>query len=452
MKTLCLFFALLLPLYAFADVEFDYDGDGEIDVTYIPEEVALEAGGNTWTGAQDMSGATLELPNSTSLPGSCNAGEIYINTDATSGEQVYVCESGSWVQQGGSGGSGSVSDDAFDGGWNGVADTAPSQNAVYDKFMALTAEVDPYPVYMLESNIGTGASNYLQLDASPGSPDGSKFLRDDMTWQNVAAANQLDGMTDVSGDGTADSILRDNGDGTFTFVDYFDRPSRTSAPGSPVTGRVYKADNDTWDPATIDGTVDYWVVYDGANYVALRDDSGNRFHGSLELPNTSSGDQTLTAAQIGLKTDEDLIAVHGGAAGEVQDEAGISLIQKVVAPFDPENRYDNTTNHVVTLMRVGDSFPHGITITEWSAEYLNGDPTTELDADLMCDTTPDWNPAAGATVMDVIDTTAGASSADSGFDSATCANGSRLYIRFGADPVDSGETIHFEVDFYANED
>ena len=60
-----------------------------------------------------------------------------------------------------------------------------------------------------------------------------------------------------------------------TLLDELDRPSRTAAPGTPIDGALYHADNDTWDPATYAGTVDYWVVYDGASYIALWDDDGN---------------------------------------------------------------------------------------------------------------------------------------------------------------------------------
>jgi hypothetical protein len=91
-------------------------------------------------------------------------------------------------------------------------------------------------------------------------------------------------------------------------------------------------------------------------------------------------------------------------------------------------------------------------MTEWKVAYVGGDPTTELDADIMCDTTPDYNPAANATVMDVIDTTAGASTADTGFDSATCANGSTMYVRFGADPTDANVVVTLDIWGYAEED
>ena len=52
----------------------------------------------------DNTGA-MRLPNGTDLPVSCNAGEIHIDTDATSGQQIYVCEAGTFTLQG-DGGSG----------------------------------------------------------------------------------------------------------------------------------------------------------------------------------------------------------------------------------------------------------------------------------------------------------------------------------------------------------
>jgi len=54
----------------------------------------------------NVDGGTLEIPNSTSLPASCNDGEIYMDTDATSGQQIYGCEGGAWVLQGDGGGGG----------------------------------------------------------------------------------------------------------------------------------------------------------------------------------------------------------------------------------------------------------------------------------------------------------------------------------------------------------
>jgi len=53
-----------------------------------------------WTGTHDFSGAALEVPNSTSLPGTCAVGEVYVDSDASAGQRLYLCESAdTWVLQ-----------------------------------------------------------------------------------------------------------------------------------------------------------------------------------------------------------------------------------------------------------------------------------------------------------------------------------------------------------------
>lgn len=60
------------------------------------------------TGNFDAGGATFEIPNSTSLPGTCTVGQVYMDTDATSGQMIYACEStNTWALQGDGGGGGS---------------------------------------------------------------------------------------------------------------------------------------------------------------------------------------------------------------------------------------------------------------------------------------------------------------------------------------------------------
>lgn len=173
----------------------------------------------------------------------------------------------------------------------------------------------------------------------------------------------------------------------------------------------------------------------------------------LELPNSTADTALSNAGEINLNATDDQIGIHGGATGEVQGEAAISLLRHITLTFDPAGYYDQeTTYRVIPVMYVGDDCPEGFTITEWKVNYVAGDPTTELDMDLCFDTTPDFNPAAGMTVMDVLDTTAGASSADTGFDSATASNGSRMYLRLGADPTDANVVITVDIWGYNEED
>jgi hypothetical protein len=88
-------------------------GTSDKDITWqnVTGTVALiNPTTQTWTGSHDFGGATLEIPNSASLPGTCTVGMVYMDTDATSGQRIYACEAtNSWVLQGGGGsGSGTV--------------------------------------------------------------------------------------------------------------------------------------------------------------------------------------------------------------------------------------------------------------------------------------------------------------------------------------------------------
>jgi len=70
----------------------------------------------------------------------------------------------------------------------------------------------------------------------------------------------------------------------------------TAAPGSPVAGTWYYADNDTWDPITYAGTANYWVIYDGASYIGIIDEDGVWLISSLTLGGVILGDSSPDAA------------------------------------------------------------------------------------------------------------------------------------------------------------
>lgn len=54
----------------------------------------------------DLGSGELKIPNGTTLPVSCVSGQQFQDTDATSGQQHYLCEAGTWVLQGDGGGGG----------------------------------------------------------------------------------------------------------------------------------------------------------------------------------------------------------------------------------------------------------------------------------------------------------------------------------------------------------
>jgi len=81
----------------------DINTFSELDAIVADKALVNKADGAVWLGEHDFGGAGIEVENNTSVPGSCTVGQIFMDTDATSGQQLYGCESGSFVQQGGSG-------------------------------------------------------------------------------------------------------------------------------------------------------------------------------------------------------------------------------------------------------------------------------------------------------------------------------------------------------------
>jgi hypothetical protein len=83
------------------------DGEGfcdDISTVYEAADtnIAKVNANEVITGDWDFSGGGIEIENGTTPP-SCTTGQIYLDTDATSGQQFMACEGGTFVQQGGSG-------------------------------------------------------------------------------------------------------------------------------------------------------------------------------------------------------------------------------------------------------------------------------------------------------------------------------------------------------------
>ena len=71
-------------------------GTSEINLSIAP----------AWTGDHNFGSGGIEIENSTSLPGSCTVGQLFLDTNETAGQQLFGCEGGSFVLQGdGTGGS-----------------------------------------------------------------------------------------------------------------------------------------------------------------------------------------------------------------------------------------------------------------------------------------------------------------------------------------------------------
>lgn len=84
---------------------------GTLAAARLPGTVVLNDQSNTYSaGTQNFASVTLRVPNGTTLPASCAVGDSFMDTDATSGQRWYLCEStNTWALQGDGGGGGITS-------------------------------------------------------------------------------------------------------------------------------------------------------------------------------------------------------------------------------------------------------------------------------------------------------------------------------------------------------
>ena len=151
-----------------------------------------------------------------------------------------------------------------------------------------------------------------------------------------------------------------------------------------------------------------------------------------------------------LNTTDEQLSFHSAADGEISGEASISLISHIsTGSFDPGLYYDSDTQ--MMLFSVGDDFPEGLIIDEWSVS-CNVDPDVEMDLDLVRATA--WIGLGSPNVMDILDTTNGASTEDTDANingGAAVANGQIIYLSWGADPEGKCVGMIYEMWFHGEE-
>ncbi|MGB4107786.1 MAG: hypothetical protein WBK55_08330 [Alphaproteobacteria bacterium] len=97
-----------------ADTADDLTCTDCIGATEIADSYLLN-NGDVASGTYDYGGATLEIPNGNSLPGTCVVGDLFMDTDATTGQRLYACQSSNtWALQGDGGGGGGSSEVVFE--------------------------------------------------------------------------------------------------------------------------------------------------------------------------------------------------------------------------------------------------------------------------------------------------------------------------------------------------
>ena len=82
-----------------ADTTAEIDSKSELQGQIADVSDFAMADGDVYTGVHDFGGASIEVENGASPP-ACVAGELFVDTDATSGQRLMACETTTFVTQG----------------------------------------------------------------------------------------------------------------------------------------------------------------------------------------------------------------------------------------------------------------------------------------------------------------------------------------------------------------
>lgn len=228
-----------------------------------------------------------------------------------------------------------------------------------------TQAVDPHPVYMLINNIGFGANNYLKLSDNPGTPDGTKVLRDDGTW----VAQTASGLTSLPTE--ANQSIHSTGAGLYEWVtdDVLSANVETLMGATDFANfrdllgveigvdiQAYDANLPTW-PADISATeVDYLDGVTGD----IQGQIDGKQAADANLPTWPS---TVDATEVGY--------LNGvTSAVQTQLDAKADLVQSGTASLGTSVISDGACATVVTVSATGVATTDTI---DWS---FNADPTS----------------------------------------------------------------------------
>lgn len=164
----------------------------------------------------NLASKTLRIPSSTSLPGTCSVGDVYADTDATSGQRFYLCEStNTWAVQGGGGGGVSWPLLANVSGTAGGSASAPAFSITGDTNTGIfsdtadTVEFAAGGVEVLELGTAASAVNYLRVTPGAtgvgptltmtGSDTDGAGLKVNIKGGNASAASGTGGAVEIVG-------------------------------------------------------------------------------------------------------------------------------------------------------------------------------------------------------------------------------------------------------------
>lgn len=184
----------------------------------------------------DFATKTVRIPNSTTLPVGCVVGNIYMDTDAATGQRLYLCEaSGNWVVQGAPG-IGEANTTADAGGGLSLRGTTPKTGSILNlRTLAATA---PMTVTQTTDLIT------MAMPAANGTVAGYLSVADYVSFTNRYGPLSSPSFTNIAYSG---ALTRTGiADGCASWASGTLGSTSTACvsggPGGPATGTVYAKD------------------------------------------------------------------------------------------------------------------------------------------------------------------------------------------------------------------
>jgi hypothetical protein len=334
LSLLILFVALLLPAKAFAQAS-----------QFLNTTSATPVG--TW----NYSGANVEQMNSTTLPATCTVGEWYQDTDATSGQQIYACESAdTWKLQGdGANPFGSTIDDSelTSEDFGDISCDGTEDGCTLDSGSVASAEIVDDSIDSVDLNTTNGATDEQCLTWENSTQE--------FEWQNCAAgAGDItavgDCTTNAAFTGACGTLLQSNTDIIIELdndnngSESFQIKDGADAIVCEVTeAGALQLDSNITIGANAD--VDYTLTFDGdtSNGVLNYDEDNADFEFDQDVASTGTVEgATITEGGVAVHNNDEMDA-SSELAAIIDDEVGTG---QIVFQTNPTLNYPDVTGKV----------------------------------------------------------------------------------------------------------
>jgi hypothetical protein len=150
-----------------------------------------------------------------------------------------------------------------------------------------------------------------------------------------------------------------------------------------IAGKVYRADNDNWDPITYAGTDDYFVLWTGSSWIGVVDINGNLLLAQTSI--TAAAAPTVDAAgEIAIDTTTDQLAYYGGAKRVIPYKQYASFVIPAPAAADDINLLK--APYGMTILSIACIVQGTTSVTGQLQECSStGGDCADLDSDITCD-------------------------------------------------------------------